>query len=168
MFYGLGLNPKACSGAAAYVDPSYCPPRMEILWFELSEREVVVWSVIAGAAAGALLGLLVDWMFRRLVPLPATRRGISVVVMVSILAACTGPHQAPPQSPTPEPDLVAVRAGHCVSRVALFHELAHAAKMTDPQHGMSFIQMWLNLLREFVSAECADEVLRELHAEGVH
>lgn len=101
---GLDLNPQGCSGAAAYVDPSYCPPRMEVLWFEPSDKEVIIWSVIVGGTAGALLGLLVDRLFRRLVPLPATRRGISAIVVVSVLAACTGPHPAPPSSPVQESD----------------------------------------------------------------
>src|SRR5215207_3725097 len=104
VLYGLDLNPLGCSGAAAYVDPSHCPPRMEVLWFEFSDKEVIIWSVIAGGTVGAILGLLVDWLFRRLAPLPATIRGISAIVMVSVLAACTGPHPAPASRPIPESD----------------------------------------------------------------
>lgn len=60
-----GLHPVACSGAAAYVDASYCPSRLEILWFRLSEMELLVWSIVVGAAVGAFLGLLVDLTRRR-------------------------------------------------------------------------------------------------------
>ena len=98
------MNPQGCSGAAAYVDPSYCPPRIEVLWFELSDKEVIIWSVIVGGTVGALLGPIVDRLFRRLIPLPATRSWISAIVMVSVLAACTGPHQAPRSGPNRESD----------------------------------------------------------------
>jgi hypothetical protein len=65
VLYGLDLNPQGCSGAVAYVGPSYCPPRLEVLWFKLSDKEVITWSVIVGATAGALFGLFVDQLVRR-------------------------------------------------------------------------------------------------------
>ena len=54
------LHPVGCSGAAAYVDATYCPSRIEILWFRLSEIELLVWSIVVGTAVGAFVGLLVD------------------------------------------------------------------------------------------------------------
>jgi hypothetical protein len=65
-------TPLGCSGAAAYVDPSYCPPRIQILWYKLSPTEVVVWSILVGGVTGALLGLLVDRMTRAIRPVQVT------------------------------------------------------------------------------------------------
>lgn len=59
LLYGLGLQPPGCSGPAIYVEDSFCPARLEILWFELSEAEAIVWLTLIGIAMGALLGLLV-------------------------------------------------------------------------------------------------------------
>lgn len=101
---GLGPNPQGCSGLTWFGGASYCPPRIEILWFELSEREVIVWSVIAGATSGALLGLLVGWLFRRRMSVRRNTLGIGAAAIVSLLAACTGLHPAPPSPSIQESD----------------------------------------------------------------
>lgn len=72
LFLTGSLHPVGCSGAAAYVDATYCPSRIEILWFRLSEIELLVWSIVVGSAVGALLGLLVDSSHRRRVHLMAS------------------------------------------------------------------------------------------------
>jgi hypothetical protein len=102
LLYGRGLNLQGCAGMTWFGDDSYCPPRIEVMWFELSEREVLVWSVITGATAGALLGLLVGWLFRHGMPAREARSGIgSAAVLVGVIAACTAPQPAPP---IPQPD----------------------------------------------------------------
>jgi hypothetical protein len=68
LLIGAGLHPGGCSGATAYVDVSSCPPRIELSWFHLSEAEVMIWSGSVGASVGALLGLLVDRLYRRSAP----------------------------------------------------------------------------------------------------
>lgn len=105
VLFGLSLDPQGCSGLAYLVDESFCPPRFEILWFQLSEMEVLVWSPILGASMGTLLGLLVDRLSRGLWPAPKTHRGIGTVVAMSLLAlvSCTGPevHSKRPSSNAP-------------------------------------------------------------------
>jgi hypothetical protein len=100
---GFGLNPQGCSGLTWFGDISFCPPRIEVLWFELSETEVIVWSVIVGSTAGAFLGLLVGRLYRRRMPARGTRLGVGTAVIVVALAACTGAHPAPSSRPTPAP-----------------------------------------------------------------
>jgi hypothetical protein len=102
--YGLSLNLRGCSGLRWFGDDSYCPPRIEVLWFELSEREVLVWSIVTGAMAGAFLGLLVGWLLRHRMPV-GPRSGVGAALIVSVLAACTAAPQ--PTPPDPEPDLFA-------------------------------------------------------------
>jgi hypothetical protein len=102
LLIGLGLHPVGCSGPTGYVDASFCPPRMEVLWFRLSETEVIIWSVIVGASVGALLGLLVDRLCLRQRSVHRTRWGIvTAVIVLSAIVTCTG---APiPPSPSEEP-----------------------------------------------------------------
>jgi hypothetical protein len=104
VLFGLSLNPQGCGGLTWFGDVASCPPRIEVLWFELSQMEAIVWSVILGATAGAFLGLLVDRLYRRRMPVRGTRWGIGAAVIVAALVACTGAPPAPPSSPTRAPD----------------------------------------------------------------
>jgi hypothetical protein len=61
----LSLDPGGCSGAAAYVDVSFCPPRIEILRFQLSAMEVAAWALAVGLLLGAPLGFVLDRATRR-------------------------------------------------------------------------------------------------------
>jgi hypothetical protein len=68
LLFGLSLDPGAvaCGGFVGSGDEFGCSaPRIHLLGTRLSEKEVVVWSIIAGALAGALLGLVVDRVMRR-------------------------------------------------------------------------------------------------------
>jgi hypothetical protein len=90
LLIGLILDPGGCSGPTAYVDASFCSPQFEILWFRLSETEVIVWSLIVGVSAGALLGLLIDWLYSGRMRAQRTRWGIGTsVILLVALAACT-------------------------------------------------------------------------------
>jgi len=99
--FALNFDPLECGGLPYLVDEAFCPPRFEILWFRLSDTEVLVWSIILGASAGALLGLLVDRLLPGRMRAPRTRWGLGTVVAVSLSAvvACTGP-VAPSRSPS--------------------------------------------------------------------
>jgi hypothetical protein len=102
LLIGLGPHPVGCSGATAYVDASYCPPRLELFWFRLSETEVIIWSLIVGASVGALVGLVVDSLYRRQRKVHRTGWGIgTVVVALSVIVACTGAPTPPSPSQTP-------------------------------------------------------------------
>jgi hypothetical protein len=87
---GLSLDPGGCSGPTAYVDASFCPPQFEILWFRLSETEVVVWSLIVGGSAGVLLGLLAHRLSsgRMRARRARWRIGTSFILLIA-LAACS-------------------------------------------------------------------------------
>lgn len=90
LLIGLSLDPGGCSGPTAYVDASFCPPRFEILWFRLSEAEVLVWSLIVGGSAGALFGVLADRLYsgRMRAQRARWRIGTSLILLIA-LAACS-------------------------------------------------------------------------------
>jgi hypothetical protein len=104
LLIGLGLHPVGCSGPTAYVDASFCPPRIELLGFRLSETEVIIWSVTVGASVGALLGFLVDRLYWRQRRVRRTRWGIgTAVIVLSAIVACTGAPTPPSPSEAPAP-----------------------------------------------------------------
>jgi hypothetical protein len=106
LLVGLSLDPYpvACGGFLTAFS-GFCPgSSVELLWFELSQTEVIIWSVIFGMLTGALLGLVVDWLVRRWRPIRGTRWGIGTAVIGSVLAACTSLQPAPSSSPIQEPD----------------------------------------------------------------
>jgi hypothetical protein len=90
---GLGFEPGGCSGPTAYVDAPLCPPRIEILWFRLSGTEVLVWSLLVGGSAGALLGLLADRLYSGRMRAQRTgwRIGTSFILLVALLACSAAP-----------------------------------------------------------------------------
>lgn len=87
---GLGFDAGGCSGPTAYVDASFCPPRIEIMWFRLSDVEVLVWSLLVGGSAGALLGLLADRLYSGGMRAQRARWRIGTsFILVIALAACS-------------------------------------------------------------------------------
>ena len=86
----LSLDPGGCSGPTAYADATFCPPRVEILWFRLSEAEVLVWSLVVGGSAGALLGPIATRFYSSRMRAQRGGRpiGTSFILLVA-LAACT-------------------------------------------------------------------------------
>jgi hypothetical protein len=57
----LHLDRGGCSGPSAFVDEGFCSaPRIELLWFKLSEKQTLAWSIAIGASAGIVLGVIVD------------------------------------------------------------------------------------------------------------
>jgi hypothetical protein len=93
LLIGLSLDPGGCSGPTAYVDASFCPPRFEILWFRLSEAEVLVWSLIVGGSAGALFGLLADRLYsgRMRAQTARWRIGTSFILLIALAASSRTP-----------------------------------------------------------------------------
>jgi hypothetical protein len=145
VLFGLSLDPQGCSGLRYLVDESFCLPRFEILWFRLSEMEVLVWSIILGASTGALLGLLVDRLSRGWEGAPRTRRGIGTVVAVSLLAlvSCTGSEvqsKRPPSQASFRPLLllrIRDTRGSRSQQVAPVHLLLHAEPSRPPHQHFS-------------------------------
>jgi hypothetical protein len=61
LWLGLHLDRGGCSGPSAFVDKGFCSaPRIELLWFKLSEKQALAWSIVIGGSAGVILGYIVD------------------------------------------------------------------------------------------------------------
>jgi hypothetical protein len=92
LLVGLSLDPDLvpCGGLLTPYSGLCQGSRIEILWFRLSEAQVLVWSVVVGGLAGALLGLLADRLYsgRMRAQKARWRIGTSSILLIA-LAACS-------------------------------------------------------------------------------